>query len=119
MRQVEFSKVLEKILQPVAQSFVISKNLKRRHLTISQQIAIAYEVLPMFEQEARERMESGINQHSSPTQRFAEGNKGEARQKVAQLFNTNRQYISDIKKIDKEYSDLVPKIKTGELRLRR
>ena len=74
----------------------------------------------MFEQEARERQinlaNTRPNTKTDLTEKLPEGNKGEARQKASKLFNINPRYISDIKKIDKEYSDLVPKIKTGELK---
>jgi len=44
-------------------------------------------------------MESGINQYSSPTEKFPQGSIGEAREKVAELFKINPHYISDAKRI--------------------
>jgi hypothetical protein len=40
-------------------SYVLSKNLHRRHLTTGQKGAIAAEVMPMLREEARERMREG------------------------------------------------------------
>jgi hypothetical protein len=98
-------------------SFVISLNLKRRHLTTSQAAAVAVDALPFFESEARKRQEAGNNQHRV-TQKVAEGSKGEAREKVAAVLHTNRQYVSDAKAIKAKAPERFEQIRTGEKTIR-
>ena len=73
--------------------FVIAKNLHRRHLTSSQRAVLALDVLPLLEAEAKERqVEAGKHK-----QIIAEA--GQARDQAAKITNTNRQYVSDAKRI--------------------
>jgi len=60
---------------------------------------IALEVLPMLEEEARKREYAGVNQYSRGVQLVAQGSTGKSRDKAAELFGINRQYISDAKMI--------------------
>lgn len=104
-------------------SFVISMNLKRRHLTASQKAAIATDVLPLLEKEARERQIelAGSRPNSSPylTQKIAEGAKGESRDQAAKIVGTNRQYVSDAKRIKNEAPEVFNMMKTGEVNINR
>lgn len=47
-----------------ALAFVVSKNLPRRHLTASQRAAVAAEMLPLFEREAKERQKDSGKTHA-------------------------------------------------------
>lgn len=91
-------------------AFVISLNLHRRHLDSGQKAACALEALPLLEAEAKKRQGS----RNDITQKFAECESGEARDKAAELFDTNRQYVSDAKKIKEEDPALFDKVKSGE-----
>lgn len=93
-------------------SFVISLNLKRRNLTKGQLAALAVEFIPELEKEAEIRMKSGKSVNL--TQKIGEGkHTGESAEEAAELFDTNRQYISDAKKIKKERPKLFEELKAG------
>ena len=117
-------------------SFVVSLNLKRRHLTQSQKAMLAVEILPMLEEEAKKRQvvsgkEFGRGAIKVP-QIFAEPiqtnppltpffttppkkkDEGEARTQASKLTGVNRQYVSDAKKIKAEAPDLAEKIMQGK-----
>lgn len=89
--------------------FVISKNLHRRHLTSSQRAVLALDVLPLLEAKAKERqVEAGKHK-----QIIAEA--GQARDQAAKITNTNRQYVSDAKRIAEKSPELLDQVRTGEL----
>jgi len=98
-------------------SFVISKNLKRRHLTASQQAVIALQILPMLEEEARKRHATsgaGIYGGKPLTPLVAEPVLGEARIKAAELFGIGKTYISDAKMIAQKAPEKLDEILAGE-----
>ena len=74
--------------------FVTSQNLKRRHLTASQKAAVAVDMLPMLEDEAKERMLAG-----KPSGNNAGGSKGDSRDKAADAVGAAPRYVSDAKKL--------------------
>ena len=79
-------------------SLVVSKNMQRRHLTNSQKAALAVELLPMLEKEAAQRKGGRPSKTRKHPQIIAEVS-GEAREQAARIAGTNRQYVSDAKKI--------------------
>jgi len=100
-------------------SFVISKNLKRRHLTASQQAVIALQVLPMLEEEAKKR--EAIGHFNAPQYKNKPGSelvhyldKGKATEKAAELFGINSHYIADAKMIAQKAPEKLDEILAGE-----
>ena len=100
-------------------SFVVSLNLKRRHLTNSQRAVIALDILPMLEEEARERQRlSALTNQPQNSQKidYSENNqKGKATQQAAEALHTNRQYVSDAKMIREKSFDLLEQVRIGNL----
>lgn len=112
---------------PVA--FVLSKNLHRRHLTSAQKAAIAVEALPLLEEQAKKRQQQAGQQfgrgHNAESlnapamdrpssqlpQKIAEAM--EARTQAATLTGTNRQYVSDAKKIAQDAPEVLTAMKAG------
>lgn len=101
-------------------SYVLSLNLIRRHLTASQGAVVANKILPFKEEEARERQKTLAgtrpNTDIDLSQKIDEGIiKGRATEQVAQMFGTNRQYVTDVKKISENAKELIPFIEDGTL----
>lgn len=89
--------------------FVIASNLYRRHLTNSQKVILAIDLLPFYEEKAKKRQGA----RNDITQKVEESS-GEAAEFAAKATGTNRQYIYDVKKIKEDRPDLFEKIKSGK-----
>lgn len=97
-----------------ALEWVISLNLHRRHLTPSQRSAVAVEILPIIEADARQRQSLG----GKLKENFAGHNdapKGQARDHAAALLGVNYRYVSIVKKLKSEAPDLYERVKAGDL----
>ena len=100
--------------------FSLSLNLHRRHLTSDQRAAIAVDVLPLYEAEAKKRQKQAgeiYGRGQKVSQSIEQPIKGKATDHAARFFDTNRQYISDLKRIKQEDPDTFEAIKKGEKRL--
>jgi hypothetical protein len=111
--------------------FVVSLNLHRRHLDSSQRAAVAVDMMPLLEAEAKERQRRG---GSEGGKRSAESRQGKGKPKVgqtvdtpstsnppagrateqaAQLLGTNRQYIHDAKNLKDHAPTLFEQVRSG------
>jgi len=105
--------------------YVRNENEQRRHLNGGQLAVIgisADELLQRLFAEAKERQKAHGNQYvsiekttSAVVQKVAQPNGEKTRDKLAKMFNTNRQYIQDAFKIKAERPDLLEKVKEGEI----
>lgn len=98
---------------PIA--FIISMNLHRRHLAAGQRAAIATELLPHLEKEARARRRATQNNRtakaSSPGNR--PGSAGESRQHAAKMVGCDPTYVSDAKALKEDAPDLFEEVRAG------
>src|SRR5262249_12325190 len=94
--------------------FVVSLNLKRRHLTPSQRAAVAVDMLPLLEQEARERQLATLKHGSAPvTEKIPAREKGEAREHAGKLVGVNGRYVQDAKAIKAQSPEVFEQLRTG------
>lgn len=94
-------------------TFVISLNLHRRHLTASQRAAVAVDVLPMLEEEARQRRGA----RTDLVEIIPPSDTGKARDQAAALFQTNGRYVQDAKRLATEAPELFEAVKAGGMTL--
>ena len=100
-------------------AFIISLNLKRRHLTTSQKAMIAVEALPLCKKDAKDRLvESGKQygkSHPKGMKIFSYPiDKGLSRDNAGALVGVSGVYVDDAKKIKDTSPELAAKVKKGE-----
>lgn len=98
--------------------WVISKNLRRRHLTHTESAAVGVEALPMLEAEARERLQRAGANHGvgqKGKEKVPDPNAGQARDQAAALVGVNPRYISLAKAIKRDAPDQFEAMKAGKV----
>lgn len=93
--------------------FVISRNLRRRHLTTGQQADIAAEMVPMLHEEAKKRQEAGLK-IDTLAQDCA---KGKATEIAAKAVGVSPRTVEKVVAIKKHNPDLAEKVKAGEIKV--
>ncbi len=95
-------------------AWVISQNLFRRHLTASQRAVVAYDLLPMMADEAKDRQRLSRGRGKKGAQECATFSvNGKASEVAARVTHTNARYVKIIKSIGSEAPDLIPEIRSG------
>jgi hypothetical protein len=84
----------------------------RRGEYASVRAAIATDVLPMLEAEAKERQ--GNRQDWLHIRQKIDGCRGRSDEQAAELFNVNRQYISDAKRVKQSAPELFDAVRAGD-----
>ena len=110
-------------------SLVVSLNLHRRHLTSGQKAIIAAEILPMLEDEAKARQRMSPGRGNTKGFQNFENLFGEESDKLetvepfhsadqaASIIGSNRQYVSDAKRLMSEAPDLAQHVKAGDMKI--
>ena len=79
--------------------FVISLNLKRRHLTKDQRAVISLDVLPMLEEEAKKRQGTRTDLNPNIPTLLSEG---ESREQASKIMQVGTTYIQQAKKLSEK-----------------
>jgi phage N-6-adenine-methyltransferase len=97
-------------------SWVVSQNLKRRHLTKSQLAICAAKAEPVYAKEAKERQRTSTG-GSRPQlmERIPQAGSGTSRTRAAKEFGVNDHYVQDAKKVMSESPELLSQIESGTL----
>lgn len=95
-------------------SFVVSLNLHRRHLTASQRAAVAVDVLPMLEDEARERR-TKTQFGGGGTIATTDSESGKARDRAARIVGVGGRYVQDAKSLAAAAPELFAQVRSGEM----
>lgn len=103
---------------PSAIDFVLSANVKRRHLTSSQLAAIAVEFLPMLEAEAKERQRFHAGTAPNrPSEHFASKEEkcraGQSSTQAGAKVGVSRASVERAKRIQKEEPEVFEQVKAG------
>jgi site-specific DNA-methyltransferase (adenine-specific) len=98
--------------------FVVSLNLHRRHLTASQRAMVALEILPMLEDEAKERQLATLKQNVTDVAKMPERSEnGRSRDHAANIVNVGSRYISDAKVIQQKAPEIAHMVKAGAMNI--
>jgi len=107
-------------------SLSISLNLSRRHLNSSQRAVLALQILPLLEDDAKQRQRaSGGDRKSEAYKKTLTAKNeepknytGEAVEFASKLVGSNRDYLYTAKKLEKQSPNLLNYIKNGEINIR-
>jgi len=100
-------------------TFVISANEKRRHLTSGQKAFVALEVERILAAEAKKRQgaRTDLEQTLVNSLTNVSNNERKATAQAAKITGTNRDYVSDAKKIEREAPELKEAVMAGTMTL--
>ena len=94
--------------------YVISANIRRRHLTQSQKAILALELLPLFEEDAKKRQST-----SKPGKRGGQSlgtkvHKEKSSEGVAKIFGITERHVVRAKRIQQEAPERLHEIRAGK-----
>lgn len=111
-------------------AFAVSMNDKRRHMTASVRSAVAVELLPFFEADARKRYEATVGRPKKDAdksvailppiftdQKPKEVEPPKARQEAAKSIGVGERYVQDAKKVKEQSPEVFDRLKAGKITL--
>ena len=102
-------------------------NMRRRHLTSDQSAIIAQGILPILEEEARQRQAIAAEMTNAKlgretnedtlSQNFDEASKGRSDEQAGKLLGVNHAYVSTAKSVLTKAPELKERIMNGDIKL--
>lgn len=97
--------------------FVVSLNLKRRHLDSGQKAFIAVEIEKVLAKPAKERQGERTDLFQRIEKSYEPPEPIHAAEQAATIVGTNRQYVIDAKRITEQAPDLAAAVKNGDMKI--
>ncbi len=100
--------------------YVISKNLRRRHLTVDQQAAIAMEAEPKLAEETERKRRAAISarRKGETVAKLPHSGTGATRRQTAEMFGVKPSKIRQAKTVATAAPELIEEVKAGRLTMR-
>lgn len=95
--------------------YIISKNLKRRHLTPGQRAAVAAELLPMLAAEARKRQGHGLTAPGKTLKENLPEASGQARDKAGEMMGVSGRSVEHAAAVQRHAPEVFARVKTGDI----
>lgn len=97
-------------------AYVVSINLRRRHLSLEDRAFLAVELIKVYEEEARDRQAAGIRLDLSPdTDQGQAANDRRSAAKAAKDVSVSRTIVTQAKRIQEQAPDLVPLVRQRKM----
>jgi ParB-like chromosome segregation protein Spo0J len=98
-------------------AFAVAMNDRRRHMGKGQLGAVAVELLPFFEKDAKSRYEKTVGRPRKSVEKVPpiSAPQPKAREEAAKSVGVNDRYVSDAKKVKQEAPEVFEKLKAGKI----
>lgn len=100
-------------------SFVLSANVRRRHLSESQRAMLAAELLPLFEKEAHARRIATLKKGEKKPESAPVREREKAADRAAAAAAVSTRYVEAAKAVAQKSPELAEKVKAGTVTLKR
>jgi hypothetical protein len=95
-------------------NFVICRNLHRRHMSTSQRAMVAAKLLPLLQEQAKERMQRGKKTDPSPN--LGQGQTGKATEQAAAVLQVGRGSVESAAKVLRDGTpELASAVQSGKV----